>query len=316
MSKLTKKEKPELINQGSYGCIFKPGLKCNGKLESSNYVTKIQKKENTQNEIKIGEKLKTIKDYELYFAPIISSCVVQLSKIDKSEISKCKPIKQTENLVSNKIKYVGDKDLADIIIKNPTKSKILYEHLLETLSILEKKCIVHYDIKPNNIVYDDKLKLPIMIDFGISFQAPINKKNVFYNYSNDYDPWCIDIVICSFIEIYFTTEKKQTEVRKEQIDLLIYNYQKDNQVFNYLSQTDKEEWDKNHQKYFYKFIGKKWQILQDDLCKYFKTWDNYSLAVIFFEMLYNKPEQITITKKIILQSPEQRLTPSETSVKI
>jgi len=312
MSKLTKKEKPELINQGSYGCIFKPGLKCNGKLESSNYVTKIQKRENTQNEIKISEKLKKIKDYELYFAPIISSCTVQISKIDKDEITKCKPIKnKTEDLVSNKIKYVGDKDLTDIILKYPNKAKVLYAHLLETLSILEKNNIVHYDIKPNNIVYDDKLKLPIMIDFGISFQAPINRKDVFYNYSNDYDPWCIDIVICSFIELYFTTEKKQTEVRKEQIDLLIYNYQKYNQIFNYLSKTDKEEWEKNQQSYFYKFINKKWQTLQDDLCKYYNSWDNYSLAVMFFEMLYNKPEQISIAKKIILQSPEKRQTASQ-----
>jgi len=315
MSKLTKKEKPQLINQGAYGCIFKPGLKCNGKYESRQYITKIQKKETSQNEIKISEKIKKITDYELFFAPIISSCEVQLSKIDKDEINKCKPIKnKKENLVSNKIKYIGNKDLTDTILKNPSKSKPLYEHLLESLTILEKNNIVHYDIKSNNVVFDDKLKTPIMIDFGISFHTPINKKIVFYNYSNDYDPWCIDIVVCSFIEIYLTTEKKQWEIKKEQIDLLIYKYQKENPIFNYLSQTDKEEWEKNHKKYFYYFIDKTWQNLQDDLCKYYKSWDNYSLAVIFFEVLYNKSQQIPITRKIILQPPDKRQTPSETTI--
>jgi serine/threonine protein kinase len=315
MSKLTKKEKPQLINQGSYGCIFKPGLKCNGKLENRQYITKIQKKETSQNEIKISEKLRKITDYELFFSPIVSSCELQLSKVDKNEISNCKPIKNsTENLVSSKVKYVGDKDLSDIIIKNPTKTKPLYGHLIETLTILEKNGIVHYDIKANNIIYNDKLKIPIMIDFGISFHKPINKKNVFYNYSNDYNPWCIDIVICSFIEIYLTTENKQREIKKEQIELLIYNYQNENPIFNYLSKTDKEEWEKNHKTYFYQFIDKTWQNLQDDLCKYYNSWDNYSLAVVFFEMLNNKSVQIPITKKIILQSPDKRLIPSETSI--
>lgn len=316
MSKLTQKEKPKLMNQGAYGCIFKPGIKCDGKTEKEDYVTKIQKNSDTvKNEIKISEKIKKIKDYQLYFSPIVSSCLIELAKVSKYEINKCNPLKNNTNqLVSNKIKYVGDKDLTDIIVKNPSKVKYLYNYLLETLLVLEKNNIVHYDIKSNNIIFDNKLKIPILIDFGVSFHTQhIHNKNVFYNYSNDYDPWCIDIAVCSFIETELDSEKKQKEIQKEQLELLIYRYEKQNPIFKYFSESDKEEWKKNQENYFYNFINKSWKKLQDDLSTYHKSWDNYSLSVLFFEILHNKPHEIPLLKKIILQSPDKRLLPSTTT---
>ncbi|NBU90765.1 MAG: hypothetical protein EBS12_04880 [Flavobacteriia bacterium] len=35
--------------------------------------------------------------------------------------------------------------------------------------------IVHYDIKENNIIYDDVQHLPIIIDFGLSFRIDLLK---------------------------------------------------------------------------------------------------------------------------------------------
>ena len=38
-------KQPKIINQGSYGCIFRPGFSCQGKpLNQDKYITKIQKK--------------------------------------------------------------------------------------------------------------------------------------------------------------------------------------------------------------------------------------------------------------------------------
>jgi len=61
----------DLINQGSYGCIFRPGLNCKGKTMNKKYITKVQKSANTsQKETKLGKKIKTIENYDDYFAPI------------------------------------------------------------------------------------------------------------------------------------------------------------------------------------------------------------------------------------------------------
>ena len=37
-------EKTTMLNQGTYGCVFRPGIECSGKqLTSKKYITKIQK---------------------------------------------------------------------------------------------------------------------------------------------------------------------------------------------------------------------------------------------------------------------------------
>ncbi len=83
-----------LINQGTYGCIYHPGINCKGKKENIRYVTKIQKNEKTiKNELNIGEKVRKIKGYTRIFAPIIKDCNVSISKSYLEEIKKCKPLK-------------------------------------------------------------------------------------------------------------------------------------------------------------------------------------------------------------------------------
>ncbi len=52
-----------LIEQGGFGCIFKPAIQCNGKdSKNEKYVSKIQKYDkNTKREINIGSILKNTK---------------------------------------------------------------------------------------------------------------------------------------------------------------------------------------------------------------------------------------------------------------
>ena len=50
----------QLLSQGGFGCVYYPGIKCNGKTDPrTNVVTKLQKMDfNASNEIKIGEMIK------------------------------------------------------------------------------------------------------------------------------------------------------------------------------------------------------------------------------------------------------------------
>ena len=47
-----------------------------------------------------------------------------------------------------------------------------YNHLLSGINILIKNKVVHYDLKGDNILYDDFRKIPILIDFGLSKISP------------------------------------------------------------------------------------------------------------------------------------------------
>ena len=44
----------KLISQGTYGCIFKKGLTCNGMIDETETISKIQEKNETSENWKIG----------------------------------------------------------------------------------------------------------------------------------------------------------------------------------------------------------------------------------------------------------------------
>jgi len=86
---------PKFLTQGGYGCVFHPGVSCKEDgLLTDKYITKIQASKDTSSHEKvIGEKVKKIKNYADYYAPILSSCAVSLSNVSNSEIKKCDIIK-------------------------------------------------------------------------------------------------------------------------------------------------------------------------------------------------------------------------------
>ena len=116
-------KKIKLISQGTYGCIFKKGLTCDGMVDETNTISKIQEKnETSENEITMGKKIMTIPNYQEHFAPIIESCDVDISKIESTEINKCNFIKNYKNknqpltFQMNKIQYVGKKQLGNYFL--------------------------------------------------------------------------------------------------------------------------------------------------------------------------------------------------------
>ena len=181
-------ETPKIIGQGAYGCVFQPGINCNG--EPSNdpeYITKIETKKSTiKNEISVSKKIQTIPNYEEGFSPIIENCPVQLSSIDTKEIEECKIIKtksndpnQTEQILEfNKIKYAGKRSLGSYLMvllkENPERfiEFLVESHLtlLDDIVELNKVGVIHNDIKENNIMCRDVDGRPIIIDFGLSME--------------------------------------------------------------------------------------------------------------------------------------------------
>ena len=65
-------KKIKLISQGTYGCIFKKGLTCDGMVDETNTISKIQEKnETSENEITMGKKIMTIPNYQDHFDSLI-----------------------------------------------------------------------------------------------------------------------------------------------------------------------------------------------------------------------------------------------------
>jgi len=239
-------QESKIIGEGSYGCIFYPGMDCDTidtkqkqqtktQLQQE-YISKIQKKNIVlKNEIEVGKKIQSIPNYQEKFSPIIENCQINIGKIKTKEIDNCKTIKNTNtNLELSKIKYVGHETLENYMkkISNPHKfiQILIYSHiqLLNNLKELyEHLGIIHNDIKENNIICRDIDGLPIIIDFGLSvelqyatFPQPNKLSKLykyFFRYDASYEVWCIEIIMLNYMLNELNKEWLKSIITPEQI---------------------------------------------------------------------------------------------------
>ena len=335
-----------MINKGTYGSIFHPSINvCNGTIENDpdgeKYITKIQKMDDANTEIKIGDIIKTIPHYAHFFSPIESSCVINTQSINYELIKKCK-IMQNElaefannnTYSSSKIRYVGKYTLDEYIKTiqdDATKHAKIYNthlHLLDALEKLLQHNIIHFDLKTNNIIIDDIQSIPIIIDFGLSnvitpllenaSPPPPSEPHFFVDYYA-YDFWCIDVYIMANIE-HEKLFYKQSMVTKQSLDLLLHNFK--TPFFNhFLNEQEIRTFERDYYIYFSKYISNNqtWQELFTDLLQFYKTWDNYSISMCYLFICKNHMKDanpklqayIALLKTSILSMPNKRMSPEE-----
>lgn len=236
-------QQPKIIGEGTYGCVFRPGINCKGKTDSDpKYISKLQSnKETTKNELDISAKIRQIVNYEENFAPIIENCPIKIGQIETREIDNCKSIKDT-NLEIDKIQYVGRDTLSKYLFKmlKQHSKKFLelfletHQVLLESLKKLNQVGIIHNDIKENNIMCRELDGRPILIDFGLSIDKSFmilpptgsqqDSKTIsklytyFFKYDTSYEVWCIDIIMLNYMLDILNSDWLNSKITKEQLD--------------------------------------------------------------------------------------------------
>ena len=306
----------DLINQGSYGCIFRPGINCKGKpIKNKKYITKVQKSATTsRKEAKIGKIIKTIANYDDYFAPILKTCEISMARMTDDKVKRCDFIEDDgKTYETNKLRYVGKNTLAKHILNVTEESpKRLFRVLLDThknilvgFNKLSSVGIVHFDVKENNIMIEDTTGNPIIIDFGLSSEIKTlntNKyRDVFFVYGPDYSPWCIDICMLTYMAnelenqvmppgmlgfVGFEEQKTQTwldgMVTKEKLTIVINDFiTKNTAMVELVNAPQRTAYKTMLHKYFNKFIGKTWKELADTLEKNVSSWDCYAVSVMY-----------------------------------
>jgi tRNA A-37 threonylcarbamoyl transferase component Bud32 len=365
--KSTNHDTVKFINQGTYGCVFRPAINCKGNLLKPNFITKIQsEKANSDKETKIGYKIKKIKGYSKYFAPILKTCNISLANIKNDEIKKCDFIdNHTTKIISNKMKYVGDKTLLDYFIHileeklvNNTYLRIsnssnvqkcieaifdCYLHLLEGIELLEENNIVHYDLKENNIMFDETQDYPIIIDFGLSFETSnlhnsnhqLYKKldEAFYVYAPDYKTWCFEIHLICYIIHYIKENELEDTISISFLNEGIDDIFRENLIFTHfrpLVNSNLEGHNETYAQSMKNFIKQysdsnlSYRELIDKLLTFSYSWDNYSLAVIFLYSIYElkldetyiMTKLVSLLKQIVFSTPDTRIGIKDTFDKV
>ena len=306
------------IAEGTFGCVFSSKIQCRDENEkrlqgSNKYVSKVSvvsEDKMIDKEILLGKMIvENIKDYDYYFAPILNSCPINIGVIEDNEIKRCEIVSKDEDAskreyVSSTLKYIGKNSLCDYLdtqIKNEKKqAKAILETHLHLMKALQKlldleDSMIHYDLKDGNIIFDEVYNVPIIIDYGLSFtksqllKTPLSIENlekVFYVYYEKYSAWNIDIVLLSYIT--------QSIIIKEKVNIthqVLQPYHKnlmrvvdDFVAGSILFETNEErsKFTDNTKNYLLKFERKPIRVLIDELSQRWKSWDNYSIAVMYY----------------------------------
>ena len=282
----------KLINKGGFGCVYRPGITCSGDVdEDKRYVTKLQVASiDAEREILISDIIKKIENYLLYFAPVTSSCKIDVRKISKPLLKDCDIVKDAVvDYYLMRIPYVDKKSFFDFLTQNQNKVFALatlietMKYLLSSIYKLISNNIVHFDLKGENIVYRQALYIPVIIDFGISI--PIEKvtlKNLstyFYKFAPDYYVWCLEIHFLSFLanETNVLTAETVKDVCRQFVD--------NNKALVALSPAFKESYYQGSIQYFGRYVDRPRAEVVGKLLGFWDTWDIYSLGILTLKLV-------------------------------
>jgi serine/threonine protein kinase len=175
---------PEVIGEGSYGCVHSPSLHCedNMNIDYDDKVSKIMDQKYALQELSeyVGIE-KADPDQKYYLGkPIL--CKPDTSEITKTAINKCESEFSDKALLIMKDGGLNLRKLTMGWSKMPITPELINEvsdfwlethKLLIGLKLFLANDIVHHDLKAENIVYNKKTKSISFIDFG--HMRPLSK---------------------------------------------------------------------------------------------------------------------------------------------
>lgn len=255
--KSAKMKSAKVKGEGSYGCIHKPSLKCKNKRTTyKNKVSKILPIKYAEKELKEYDVLSEIDIKHNYYLGNPILCEPANTEYNEKSFKKC------EKSVDDKNKSISDNYLlimkdgginiqlfADKMKKvspsGESKQKmelfwIEFHRVLMGIQLFLKKGYLHYDMKPQNIVYDETKNRINIIDFGMmrKMSEVIKSSNVSDNHLGVYH-WSYPFESNFINKEDFDKFVKSTEEEKKQVYNKItkeFKMEKDSNFRNFLSE--------------------------------------------------------------------------------
>ena len=207
----------------------------------------------------------------------------------------------------------------------------LYERITDSIQLLIKYDIIHYDLKHNNILIDNTTQLPMLIDFGLSIYVkrlldnPWNEKNEtsqtvdsdimfksesskllqnnyywkqhFYVHAPEYYLWPLEVHIITFLVNEHHADDRHDDrhdLTEDDLAVIIYQYIVNNRALQYTSHAFKMKYMELCQETFKPFITRPREYIINTLfTKYWNTWDTYANNIMFLKLFYG----LTMTTK-------------------
>jgi hypothetical protein len=148
--------------------------------------------------------------------------------------------------------------------------------------------VVHFDLKDEHVIYHDAKGLPIITGFGAAFQMselePADAESlrrVFFAYADQYSPWCVDVALLAYIASRVLSGAEPTKGMDE--SLCEKDVSKNNRAFSegIFSPEQLASFDARTAEYASSLANKTWREVVAALLSEWRTWDVYSLCVVY-----------------------------------
>ena len=175
----------KFVFSGAYGCAYRPAMKCKGEAEREpGTISKLMKTNAAVSEMTMTPTLKALDPEFKYFVYPYKMCIPDDIQPDNNvnNVNSCKinigmrvRNRGTQKLPSSQLLIFkdGGTDLSKLYV--PPEDYAGYFHgfsyLFVGLTVLNNNGVIHFDIKPNNLVglkQDNGTYLMRYIDFGLS----------------------------------------------------------------------------------------------------------------------------------------------------
>jgi serine/threonine protein kinase len=173
-----------VIGEGTYGCVHKPSLECdtNKQIDYANKISKILTSQDADTELAEYGRIENIDMGHNFYLGVPEKCKVAPTPENVTAIKKCKNGKsflQKMDKLSLLLLVDGGVNLvtfADQVATWPTTAEntrkmemfwIEAHRLLVGLKAFLDNGIIHHDLKPQNIVYNESNNRLNFIDFGL-----------------------------------------------------------------------------------------------------------------------------------------------------
>lgn len=172
-------DNPEVIGEGTYGCVTKPSIKCKDKpIHYKNKVSKIMMRKDAVEEYEGMKEISKSKQINEFIIPQPEMCDPVIDDVFRNTVNKCE---------NDDFPDLRDEDFSLLILEDGGISLRIFidkiantlsprdinvfltkiHHLMEGLLFFNNRGIIHQDIAARNVVYNIKSGKIRFIDFGL-----------------------------------------------------------------------------------------------------------------------------------------------------
>ena len=230
---MNKKNISHVIGEGTYGCVHKPSLTCKKKrVNYDNKISKVMKTKEAVIELNEYKNIAKVDEDEQFYLGTPTKCKLDINERNVYSMEKCKNSGDFfENIEKMSLLVMEDggktiEEFADKMQKmeatKENKAKIerfwIEAHrILRGLKVFLDNGIVHHDLKPQNIFYNEHTNRLNFIDFGLmTSKEHIIKKTRKSDYYMAKYHWSYPFEIRFMNKKKYMNFAKQSEKEKQQ----------------------------------------------------------------------------------------------------